>query len=272
MTAAVIAGELTVRAVSDAAGRTRIATLRQRYPQRMTAPLYCDPDFPAAATVCVQSPSGGAFSDDDLHTTVDCAIGSHLKLTTQAATQVFAGDGPGARHRLRFTVHAGAVLQYLPRTVIPQADASLTQSVEVDVACGGTYVGWEAVAAGRIAHGERFRYAVYDSSVTVRCDGTVAARDRQVIRPAAGEACLLDGDYLATLLVVVPGTNSTALLTALRDVLDALPGVRGGAGGLPGGVGVIVRLTTASAPRLRDAREALLDAACRGLPNDRGSH
>ena len=67
-----------MHAAADAAGRTRITPLRQRYPQRVTAPLYSDPDYPDAAVLCVQSPSGGAFSDDDLHTTVRCGAGTHL--------------------------------------------------------------------------------------------------------------------------------------------------------------------------------------------------
>lgn len=253
-------GELTVHVGADATGRTRITTLHQRYPQRVTMALHSDDRFPSAAVLCVQSPSGGVFSDDTLNTTVVCAPGSHLVLTTQAATQVFAGGGPGARHQLRFTVHSGAVLEYLPKTLIPQSDSVFTQTLEVDVAEGGRYFGWDAVAAGRIAHGERFRYSEVDTAVTVSSGGRVIARDRQRFRP--GAAIMLDGDYVATQLVITPG--QPAALETVRTALRSLSGVRSGGGEIPYRSGVFVRLTADEAPALRQAQQAL-HAAVRGF-------
>lgn len=256
-------GELTVHVAADAAGRTRVTSLRQRYPQRVTAPLYSDPDHPDSAVLCVQSPSGGAFSDDDLHTTVRCGAGTHLQLTTQAATQVFAGDGSGARHQLRFTIAADAVLEYRPKTVIPQSDSTFTQRLDLDVAPSGIYLGWETVSAGRIAHGERFRYAHYDNAFAVGIADRVIARDRQVFRPtstASGEA-LVGGDYAATFLAVLPGRAAGPVLRRVRAILDELSGLLGGAGELPGGSGVIARIITRTAPDLHRARQSVHDAA-----------
>lgn len=252
-------GELTVRVTADATGRTRIATLRQRYPQRVTMALHTDSEHPRSATMCVQSPSGGTFSDDDLQTTVHCAPGTHLQLTSQAATQVFAGDGPGARHRLSFTVETGAVLEYLPKTVIPQASSRFTQALGLNIADGGVYIGWDAIAAGRIAHGERFRYAGVDNAFSVRSEGHVLARDRQIITPDVSG--MLDGDYLATLLVVIPGQSPQAVLARARAALDGLPGIAGGAGELPFHSGVFIRLTAKHAPALREAQRHLHAAA-----------
>lgn len=252
-------GELTVHAGTDATGTTRITELRQRYPQRVTTALHTDTDHPLAAVLCVQSPSGGTFSDDDLATTVRCAPGSHLHLTSQAATQVYAGTGPGARHRLRFTIDAAAALEYLPKTIIPQADSTFTQTVDLDIGTGGVYIGWDAIAAGRIAHGERFRYAAIDNACTVRVDGRVIARDRQLITPAGVQA--LDGDYLATLLVVAPGSAPEPTLAAIRAVLACHPDISGGAGELPHRAGVFARLTARHAPELRTVLQSLHRAA-----------
>jgi urease accessory protein len=252
-------GELTVHVAADAAGRTRVTSLRQRYPQRVTAPLHSDPDHPNSAVLCVQSPSGGAFSDDDLHTTVHCGAGTHLQLTTQAATQVFAGDGSGALHRLRFKVAADAILEYQPKTVIPQSDSRFTQWLDVDVDPGGVYLGWEAVAAGRIAHGERFRYAHYENAFAVRIAERVIARDRQVIQPTRADSgkALAGGDYVATFLAVLPGRLAGPVLRRVRSVIDELSGLLAGAGELPGGTGVIVRIITRTAPDLHRARQAV---------------
>ncbi|VEG57801.1 urease accessory protein UreD [Mycolicibacterium aurum] len=261
MTAPAISpGELDIDVVADATGRTRTASLRQRYPQRVTMPMHCDPEHPGAATLCVQSPSGGAFSDDELRTTVRCGPGTHLHLTTQAATQVFAGGGPGARHRVGLRVHAGAVLEYYPGTVIPHTDSTFVQRVDIDVESDGIYLGWEAVAAGRIAHGERFGYLCYDSAFTVLIDGRATARDRQVVRPHAGSRPL-DDDYLATFLAIAPGRTTGPLLDGIRQALGTLNGCSGGAGRLPGAAGVFVRLTTQSAPDLLRARRCLFGTA-----------
>lgn len=246
-------GELTVHVGTDVTGRTRISKLRQRYPQRVTTALHSDERFPLAAVLCVQSPSGGTFSDDDLCTTAVCPPGSHLLLTTQAATQVYAGAGPGAKHRLRFTVSADAILEYFPKTVIPQSDSVFDQTLDIDIAPTGTYIGWEAVAAGRIAHGERFRYASSDFAVTVRSEGRVIARDRQRFTPSV--APYLDGDYVATMMVLTPGRP--AVTNVVREALAGLPYVRGGVGELPRGAGTFARITTDRAPTLRNAQETI---------------
>ncbi|MGE2731626.1 urease accessory protein UreD [Mycolicibacterium vaccae] len=254
-------GELVVEVVADAHGNTRAATLRQRYPQRVTMPLRCDPRHPGSATLCVQSPSGGAFSDDLLSTEVHCGSGTHLHLTTQSATQVFAGDGPGARQQVRMTVRTGAVLEYYPGTVIPHRDSLFTQQVDVDVETGGVYLGWEALAAGRIAHGERYAFDRYDAAFLLRVDGRPVARDRQVIRPAQAPGGLIDGDYLATFVAVAPGRDIEPLLDELRSRLGDLAGCSAGAGRLPHDAGVFLRLTASGAPELRRAQRQLFDSA-----------
>lgn len=242
--------------VVDSAGRTRAASMQQRYPQRMTTPLHHDESFPDAAVVCVQSPSGGTFSDDDLRTQVHAETGAHLRLTTQAATQVFAGGGSGSRHRLNFQVDEGAVMEYLPKTVIPHRDSSFTQLMNLEVHRWGRYVGWEALAAGRIGHGERYRYRSYNSAVRVSVDRRTVARDVVVLEPPSA-ARLIDADYFATLLVVAPSRDAEALVAAIRAVLAHCP-VHGGASVLPSAVGVLVRVTTDDAPALQRSQQLLL--------------
>jgi urease accessory protein len=253
----ITAGTLALRVVADGTGRTRAADMQQRYPQRMTTPLYHDEAFPDAAMVCVQSPSGGTFSDDDLTTTVHAEPGSHLRLTTQAATQVFAGRGLGSRHRINFRVDADATLEYLPKTLIPHTGSCFTQLMDVDVDSSGRYLGWEALAAGRIGHGERFGYRSYDSTVRVSVSGRTVARDLVLLEPPSA-ARLVGADYLATLLVVAPSADVEALLNAVRFALASAP-VCGGASQLPSTVGILVRMTTDHAPDLHRTQQALLN-------------
>jgi len=252
-------GQLKLRVVADGTGRTRTAVLQQRYPQRMTASLHCDELFPDAAVVCVQSPSGGTFSDDDLETTVSAGPGTHLRLTTQAASQVFAGPGSGASHRLSFRIEAGGILEYLPKTLIPHAGSRYSQLIEIDLDATGCYLGWDALAAGRLGHGERFAYGSYDSSLRLSVDGRTVARDRQRLEPPSA-ARLLGADYLATFLAVAPTADCAALVSRIRQALNDLPAtIRTGAGELPDSAGILVRMTTDSAPDLRRAQALVLD-------------
>jgi len=249
------AGELGLRVISGGTNQTRVADLRQRYPQRVTSALHCDPDYPDAAVVCVQSPSGGAFSDDELITNIDAGPGTHLRLTTQAATQVFAGAGTGTRHSLDFGLHPGAVVEYLPQTLIPHRGSSYTQRLNVAMASTATYLGWDVLAAGRIGHGERYAFDSVDNAVEVTVGGRIAMRDRQRVTSAAARA--IGADYLATMLVLAPWVDTGGLLGAVRRVL-APTDVSAGASELPGGVGVIVRTTTDRAPLLSQFQEQLL--------------
>lgn len=252
-------GELMLRMIADRAGRTRTAAGHQRYPQRMATPLYCDPLFPNAAVVCVQSPSGGIFSDDTLTTTVLAEPHTHLRLTTQAATQVFAGPGPGASHRLDFRIEAGAVLEYLPKTLIPHTGSTYSQHIDIILDATGCYLGWEALAGGRLGHGERFDFNSYDAEVRVSIDGRTVVRDRQRLESPSAER-LLGADYLATLLAVAPSTDCAALVRSVRQALNDLPPtLRAGAGELPHSAGILVRMTTDSAPDLQRAQSQILD-------------
>jgi urease accessory protein len=248
-----------LRVVTDHTSRTRTAAVHQRYPQRMSTPLYCDPLFFNAAVVCVQSPSGGTFSDDDLTTTVLAEPHTHLRLTTQAATQVFAGPGPGACHRLDFRIGAGAVLEYLPKTLIPHTGSKYSQFIDIGLDATGCYLGWEALAAGRLGHGERFDFHSYDAAVRLNVDGRTVVRDRQRLEQSSAER-LLGADYLATLLAVAPSADCAALVRRVRQVLADLPATtRAGAGELPDSAGIIVRVTTNSAPDLQRVQSLLLD-------------
>jgi urease accessory protein len=147
----------------------------------------------------------------------------------------------------------------VPKTIIPQSDSVFTQTLDLDIGIGGVYIGWDAIAAGRIAHGERFRYAAVDNAFTVRGQGRVIARDRQLITTAGAQA--LDGDYLATLLVVTPGSAPEPVLAAIRAALARHPDIRGGAGELPDHAGIFARLTARDAPALNRVRRSLHDAA-----------
>lgn len=232
----------------------------QSFPQRVTAPMYPDDD-PHIAYLCVQNPSSGIFPDDDLVTSVTVNEGGHLTMTSQGATQVFAGDsGPCARHSQTLTVRSKATLEYLPREIIPQSASRLDQRTTIDVATGGVYVGWEMVAAGRIAHGERFAYRDLGLRTSVAVDREVLVRECVRLSGRRRASRLVGVDYFATLLIVCPGRDHVPLRAVLTDVTDAWVDVTAGVSELPSSCGVIVRLIAGAAPPLQRGLAELLGA------------
>jgi urease accessory protein len=81
-------GEGRLRLVAGVApdGRTYLAERSQRFPLRLTRPLYLDPREPNMAFLYVQNPTGGLFEDDDHLVELDARPGARVHLTTQAAS------------------------------------------------------------------------------------------------------------------------------------------------------------------------------------------
>src|ERR1700741_814316 len=63
-------------------GRSALRSRRQRFPLRMTAPLYLDAAAPDMAFVYIQNPTGGAFAGDRLRTSVTVDPGVRLHVTS----------------------------------------------------------------------------------------------------------------------------------------------------------------------------------------------
>lgn len=278
MTLLLGAGTLEIDVVQGNRGRTQVKRLIQAFPQRVTTPMYLDADDPGLAYLVVQNPSGGAYSDDILHTRVSAAPNSRLHLTSQAATQVYAGSGTGARHEFDFQVSESALVEHFPKTVIPHADATYRQSTMIKIEGDGSYVGWEAVAAGRIGHGERLDYRTYESRTVIECDGEIQARDVILLEPQrtdlSGPGLLADWDYCGALFVIAPGRTLGPLLQSLRTSTADLAGSSCGVTTLPGDAGIVVRVLARGAPALHDTVRALWttvrrDLLDRGVPTER---
>ncbi|PAY24229.1 urease accessory protein [Dietzia natronolimnaea] len=267
-TDAVTRSLLDCSVVRGRSGRTRIASLRQQFPQRVTVPMYADPEDPSAAFLCIQNPSAGVFPGDDLITRVTTGDGTRLHLTYQSATQVFAG-GAGASQNTTIDVGAGSVVDYDSKTVIPHADASYRQVTEVNVRATSVYIGWEAFASGRIGHGERFAYRTLSARTDLLLDGRLTARDTVSLAPAEddprGPGVLGGHDYLATMLLVAPGHDLAPLVREIHTALDATPGVGGAASALPDETGLSVRILAHRAPQLHRVHQELRNMVRRSV-------
>lgn len=258
-------GLLEIDLAPRADGRTGVARLVQRFPQRVTTPMHLDPEVPGAVHLCVQNPTGGLFGGDRLHTRVHLAPGTALALGDQSTTQVHPGGVASARYA--FAVEDTAVLEHVPRPLTPHRDAVLVQDTVVDLHGDAVYLGWEALAAGRVGHGERFAFGSATLRTRVCHDGVPLVRESLALVPDRADpravGVLADADYVASMLVLAPRRDAAleGLAAHLTAVLTGRPGAGGAASPLPDGVGVTVRVLATRAPALHSALRAVWSAA-----------
>ncbi len=83
-----------------------------------------------------------------------------MRLTTPSATRVYRTRGQPAVQETHIRIGEGASLEYLPDHVIPHRDSRFHQSLRVDMGRGSRAIFWDALAAGRVAHGERWNFTM----------------------------------------------------------------------------------------------------------------
>jgi urease accessory protein len=246
---------------------TVLAGCRFTLPLQVLAPVAL---ADAAAVVSMLNPTGGVLGGDRLRVDVEVGHGAHACLTTPSATRVYRASAEPATQHVRLALAPGAVAEWVPDHTIPSAGAALRQSLEVDAGEGATLIAIDAFAAGRVARGEAWHFALLDSALTVRDAAGLVLHDRFVLREGErwGGLGFAEGrPYFATVVVVaVAGVDE--FLAGVPDALAAIAGATGGAARLPRR-GALVRCLAASAPALADTLHALWALARRrvlGLP------
>ena len=160
---------------------------RHSGPLRLQKPLY--PEGPAIAHLLVVHPPAGIAGGDRLEIDIDVRAGASALVTTPGATKWYRADGAGATQRATLSVARGACLEWLPQEniVFDGADAALSTTIACEAAA--TCIGWDIVALGRRASGERFRRGALRQDLVLSCDDRVVWRERARI---AGDDALLD--------------------------------------------------------------------------------
>jgi urease accessory protein len=236
-------------------GTTVLARCRCALPLQVLAPLAL---ADAAAVVSMLNPTGGVVGGDRLAIDVDIGPGAHACLTTPSATRVYRTAGEPAVQRVHVALAPGAVVEWVPDHVIPSAGAALRQSLEVDAGEGATLIAVDAFAAGRVACGEAWRFALLDSALTVRDAAGLVLHDRFVLGGGArwgGLGFAEARPYFAT-VVVVAEVGLDDLVAGMSDALAPVDGFTAAAARLPRR-GVMIRCLAAAAPALTDGLGAL---------------
>jgi urease accessory protein len=150
-------------------GRTVLVENRHAGPLVVQKALY--PEDDAHCQTVIVHPPGGIAGGDRLAIDIDAGHGTQLLLTTPGATRWYKSTGKLASQRVRITAGDDATVEWMPLETIVFDRADALSTLEVDVAAGGRAAGWEVVAFGRSAAGERFSNGRFRQRIEIRRQG-----------------------------------------------------------------------------------------------------
>ncbi|GIV80169.1 MAG: urease accessory protein UreD [Litorilinea sp.] len=223
-------------------GPTRLHVQRQEPPLRV---IRAFPIGEQGALVHLHNVSGGVLGGDQLTVEVTVEPGAYAQLTTTGATRLYRPrpHSPPACQHTDLRVGAGGILEYLPDPIIPFTAARYRQQTHVLLEADAGFFGWEVVAPGREASGERFAYTWLELALTIEAvepaDEQTEASRVKGRRPIALERARLEpaprppaspirlGPYLHyanfyACRVGVPHERWLALEETLADLADSL--------------------------------------------------
>lgn len=213
----------------DAAGRTRVATLRSQVPLllRLTLPKASDPWTDGrddVARVCLAAGAAGPLGGDQLHLHVSVGAGSTLVLYDVSATLLLPGPR-GAESRLRIDVHvdADAAFIWLPEPVIAARGCRHRTEIRVDLDDRARLLLREELLLGR--HGEQ--PGNVRQRLHIRRGGRTLLHQQLRVGPEApgfdGPAVTGGGQALGSLLAVEPTWQEPLAPVALTGDAALMP-------------------------------------------------
>lgn len=169
--------------VRNAGGRSLLSS-EHRGPLRVQKALY--PEGAAPCHAVVLHPPGGIAGGDALEISVAVERGAHALVTTPGAAKWYKSNGRPSSQHVRLDV-AGA-LEWLPQEAIVYDAAHSRSSIDIRLGEGASMIGWDIVALGRRAAGERFGQGLFAQTIRLRVGPALAWVERT--RIAGGDALL----------------------------------------------------------------------------------
>jgi urease accessory protein len=135
-------------------GRSWLKRRHHNGPLLVQRPFY--PEGQKVCQVVIVHPPGGIAGGDVLEIDISADRHACVQLTTPGAGKWYCGFGREARQTVRINVADGAVCEWLPQENIVFNGALASMSLDVELAPGATFCGWDFTCLGRPASGERF--------------------------------------------------------------------------------------------------------------------
>ena len=165
--------------------RSIVSRCRHNGPLRVQKPFYPED---GVCHVYLLHPPGGVVGGDELSVSVSAGKGSAALITTPGATRVYRSAGPLSTIKYQLNVEAGASLEWLPQDSILYGGSRLSQEMEVRVASGSRFCGWDITSMGRPASGDHYTTGEFDQGFRLFVDSLPVLMERQ--RWQAGQEVL----------------------------------------------------------------------------------
>ena len=215
--------------------RSIVSRCRHNGPLRVQKPFYPED---GVCHVYLLHPPGGVVGGDELSVSVRAGKGSAALITTPGATRVYRSAGPLSTIKYQLNVEAGASLEWLPQDSILYGGSRLSQEMEVRVASGSRFCGWDITSMGRPASGDHYSTGEFDQGFRLYVDSLPVLMERQRWRAEAeAEAGAVAGTVAGVLAGAEAGTVAGAVAGTVAGVLaGAEAGTEAGSGTVAGTV------------------------------------
>jgi urease accessory protein len=212
------AGSLVVERVSAASAITGA---------RASAPLRILTTRPrgAAAWAYTVTFGGGLVAGDTVNLGIRVGPGAAALCATTASTKVYKSEnGLPARQTLSATVKDGGLLALLTDPVCPFAGAVYEQRQTIELARGASLVLVDALVAGRVARGERYRFASYRTVTELSVEGHLVVLDATTLEDTP-ESSVADrmGRFDVLAMAVLLGPRLESSVARLLDDIAQMP-------------------------------------------------
>ena len=157
-------------------GKTQIIHSQMKAPLKVQRPFY--PEDGVCHSVVLHT-AGGIVGGDRNSLTFHLQPHAQALITTATAGKIYRSDGLQSRQSIQMQVEANACLEWLPQEAIVFDGAIYRQDLQVELAPGAKWLGWEITRFGRTARGERFLTGDWKSHTEVWQQGVPLWIDRQ---------------------------------------------------------------------------------------------
>lgn len=244
---------------------TIVARSRCTSPWHFVPPIYLD-DTGSAYTLLL-NPSGGLVGGDRLSIEMSLDTETHVLISTPSANRVYRSLTEPSIQNIHVSIGKGAVLEWAPEPTIPFAGSRFCQRLHVTLDPGATVLLWDAVAAGRIAMGERWAFASLQNEIRIISASGASVLERYHLSGKNGpDGVGLAGawDYMGSLFIVNESVEDEVWKKLEEDIVQSLKDRQGRVlGGVsePAVRGRVVKLLAKSAPDLNATFESIWAAA-----------
>ncbi|MEH1873303.1 urease accessory protein UreD [Nostoc sp.] len=206
---------------ADRQGATQLIYNHQQAPLKVQRPFY-----PEGQKVChsvILHTAGGVVGGDRLSSNIHLQAQAQALITTAAASKIYRSNGLQATQTIQMQVDAGACLEWLPQETILFNGAIYRQDLRVELATGGSWLGWEITRFGRTARGEKFYLGEWRSHTEIWQQNVPLWIDRQYL-PGSEETFHsshgLAGKPIVGSLIWVGGAVSGEIVEKTRNLWD----------------------------------------------------